>query len=388
MPRNGSGVYSAPSLPGTWNPAQAGGSADPDNWNTLLADVVAAMTGSIASDGQTTITNDLPMSGHKHTGVGNAAARSSYAAAGQVQDSALIYAIDTGAADAYVITLAPAITSYSVGQVFRTLIAHANATTTPALVVSGLTSGTIEWPDGSALPVGTLKANGIYDIAVGAVSTGTPTFHLQTSTPIAAAVLTTRGDIVVRGASIPQRLAVGTNGQYLTSDGTDPVWATPPTPFAFPTGIPLPFAGTEGSVPAGWLICAGQAVSRATYAALFAVIGTAFGSGDGSTTFNVPDLRGRAPFGKDDMGGSAANRITNSGSGIVGTTLGATGGGQNVVLTTANMPTSVITSLITGTNNGVSTGDTNVIASGAAGGSATAVNKMPGTIIFNWIIST
>jgi len=93
------------------------------------------------------------------------------------------------------------------------------------------------------------------------------------------------------------------------------------------------------SLPSGgWLWCDGAAVSRATYAALFAAIGTAFGAGDGSTTFNLPDLRGRAPFGKDDMGGSAANRITSGGSGVNGASLGATGGAETVTLTTAQMP--------------------------------------------------
>lgn len=52
------------------------------------------------------------------------------------------------------------------------------------------------------------------------------------------------------------------------------------------------------SVPSGWLECDGSAVSRTTYAALFAAISTTFGAGDGSTTFNLPDLRGRTPLGK------------------------------------------------------------------------------------------
>jgi microcystin-dependent protein len=51
------------------------------------------------------------------------------------------------------------------------------------------------------------------------------------------------------------------------------------------------------AVPAGWLLCDGRAVSRATYAALFGVIGTAWGAGDGVTTFNLPDLRGRSLIG-------------------------------------------------------------------------------------------
>ena len=92
------------------------------------------------------------------------------------------------------------------------------------------------------------------------------------------------------------------------------------------------------AAPVGWLLCFGQAVSRTTYAALFAVIGTDFGVGDGATTFNLPDLRGRVPAGKDDMGGVAANRITNGGSGVVGTTLGAAGGAENVTVATATMP--------------------------------------------------
>jgi microcystin-dependent protein len=105
-----------------------------------------------------------------------------------------------------------------------------------------------------------------------------------------------------------------------------------------PIGIVWPFAGAEGSVPTGWLICGGQAVSRTTYAALFAVIGTTYGTGDGSTTFNVPDLRGRMISGKDDMGSSAANRLTNAASGVTGTTLGASGGTENKTLTTNELP--------------------------------------------------
>jgi microcystin-dependent protein len=57
-----------------------------------------------------------------------------------------------------------------------------------------------------------------------------------------------------------------------------------------------------GTAPSGWLLCNGAAVSRTTYASLFAVIGTTFGTGDDSTTFNVPDFRGRVPAGVDGVG--------------------------------------------------------------------------------------
>ncbi len=77
---------------------------------------------------------------------------------------------------------------------------------------------------------------------------------------------------------------------------------------ASPSGTMAPFAGA--AAPSGWLFAYGQAVSRATYSALFTAISTAFGVGDGSTTFNLPDMRGRSASGKDDMGGAAAGRTT------------------------------------------------------------------------------
>lgn len=73
------------------------------------------------------------------------------------------------------------------------------------------------------------------------------------------------------------------------------------------TGTVLDFAGAVA--PAGWLLCDGSSVSRTTYANLFAVIGTTHGSGDGSTTFSLPDGRGRVAAGKDNMGGTSAGRL-------------------------------------------------------------------------------
>ena len=89
-----------------------------------------------------------------------------------------------------------------------------------------------------------------------------------------------------------------------------------------PAGVVLPYAGA--TAPTGFLLCYGQAISRTTYAVLFAAIGTTYGAGDGSTTFNLPDLRGRAAFGKGDMGGVEAGRLNS----VIGSALGATGGAQ------------------------------------------------------------
>lgn len=103
-----------------------------------------------------------------------------------------------------------------------------------------------------------------------------------------------------------------------------------------PIGTVIPFA--PSNPPTGWLFCAGQAVSRTTYAALFAAISTDYGAGDGSTTFNLPDMRGRVIAGRDNMTGSAANRLTSTTMTPDGTTRGATGGTQTHTLTSAEMP--------------------------------------------------
>jgi microcystin-dependent protein len=71
--------------------------------------------------------------------------------------------------------------------------------------------------------------------------------------------------------------------------GADPTQASPP-------GVLNPYAGA--SAPTGWLMCDGSSISRTTYAALFTAIGVTYGVGDGSTTFGVPDLRGRMPVGR------------------------------------------------------------------------------------------
>lgn len=85
-------------------------------------------------------------------------------------------------------------------------------------------------------------------------------------------------------------------------------------------------------IPADCILAYGQAISRTTYADLFAVYGTAFGPGDGSTTFNVPDYRGVTFVGKDDMGGTALGRLT------AALSLASVIGSQSVTLTTDQIP--------------------------------------------------
>ena len=86
--------------------------------------------------------------------------------------------------------------------------------------------------------------------------------------------------------------------------------ATPPAPQAVPTGAILAYGAV--TAPSGYVLCDGSAIDRTVYAALFAVLGTTYGAGDGSSTFNVPDMRQRFVLGKATSGTGAA--------------LGATGG--------------------------------------------------------------
>jgi microcystin-dependent protein len=108
-------------------------------------------------------------------------------------------------------------------------------------------------------------------------------------------------------------------------------------PYNIPIGGFLDFAGTTAP-NSSFALPFGQAISRTTYVTLFALIGTTYGAGDGSTTFNIPDLRGRVVAGKDDMGGTSANRLTNQSSGLDGDVLGAAGGAEAATITQAQLP--------------------------------------------------
>lgn len=99
---------------------------------------------------------------------------------------------------------------------------------------------------------------------------------------------------------------------------------------AMPIGAVTAYAGT--TAPAGWALCNGAAVSRTTYAGLFAVVGTTYGAGDGTTTFNLPDLRGRVPAGLDNLGGSDAGRLDWA------NTPGTAGGTQTHTLNLSELP--------------------------------------------------
>jgi microcystin-dependent protein len=90
-----------------------------------------------------------------------------------------------------------------------------------------------------------------------------------------------------------------------------------------PPGMMMQYAGA--AAPTGWVLCNGAAISRATFAALFAIIGTTYGVGDGSTTFNLPDLRSRVPMG------------AGTGTGLSARALAAVGGAETHLLTVGEL---------------------------------------------------
>jgi microcystin-dependent protein len=94
-----------------------------------------------------------------------------------------------------------------------------------------------------------------------------------------------------------------------------------------PVGAMMPYGGPSDPAGGNWLICDGRAISRASYAALFNAIGATFGPGNGSTTFNLPDTRGRMLVG------------AGQGSGLTNRALAGTGGEESHTLTAPEMPT-------------------------------------------------
>lgn len=177
-----------------------------------------------------------------------------------------------------------------------------------------------------------------------------------------------------------------------------------------PAGTVKAYAGAVA--PTGYLLANGAAVSRTTYADLFTAIGVVYGVGDGSTTFNLPDLRGRSVFGDDTMGASAASRLTSG-------TVADSGGAETHTLTEAEMPIHNHTASTNttgshthsyndegntsgGSDQASGTGRQDIDSgrtTGSAGnhshtvtvnnaGSGNAHNNMPPYLVMNWIIKT
>ena len=197
------------------------------------------------------------------------------------------------------------------------------------------------------------------------------------------------GDVIIDGIKYPQ--ADGNAGEFLTTDGAGQLSFANVAASAFNAGMLMPYAGA--TAPTGWLLCFGQAISRTTYSDLYAVVGTTYGAGDGSTTFNLPDLRGRVIAGKDDMGGTSADRLTDQSGGLDGDVLGDTGGSETHTLVEAELAshTHSVPSGAAGASNyalGGPAGSFSVSQTTGSTGGDTAHNNVQPTIILTYIIKT
>ncbi len=256
----------------------------------------------------------------------------------QMQSGEFLFAPDTGVADAYIGLLTPAVGAYTEGMVTYLDIANANATIAPTLVLSALAAKTIKkGAGGDPLDIGDLP--------------------------------------------------VGHKAVFMY-DGTDQILLNPATSSSIPAGVMNAYGGT--AAPSGWVLCDGTAISRTTYATLFGVLGTAYGVGDGSTTFNVPDIRGRYPLGKDDMGGASADRVTATEA----DNLGQSEGAEDHTLVISEMPahthiergnTAGAVGKVGGDYSNTPVDDDITTASTGGGG---AHNNMPPYQTVNYIIKT
>jgi microcystin-dependent protein len=316
LARNGSGSYSPPS--NTWNPAVPETAILSDDWNATLADLATALTQSLASDGQTAAAAVIPFAQGIRVSDGLITAPS----------IAVIGDTDTGfyfpAANSVSLVCGgvSVLAATTAGVTFPLGVTFAgNQTVTGNLTVNGNTTiGNAGADTLSVVATGTFTGNQTFN--------GTATFTSTVTVPDAS--FTNAKLATVATATIKGRVTASTGvvedltGAQATTilsavvgdSGSGGTKGLVPAPAAGDAAAArfLSAAGTfaaavpVGSVtmyaantaPTGWLECSGAAVSRTTYAGLFTAIGTVFGVGDGSTTFNLPDMRGEFARGWDN----------------------------------------------------------------------------------------
>lgn len=257
MARNGSGTYTLPA----GNPVITGTTISSTWANNTLTDVANALTGSIASDGQTTPSANLPMGNFAHTGVADATVRTMYSSAGQTQDSTATYLTSVVGTNAITATAPLGMSAYATGQIFRFVSAGAN-TGAATLNINSIGIKSITKRGTTALVAGDIPANAavqvVYDgtqfqlmdpasvasvTAVTDISFGTTGLTPSTSTSGSVTVAgtlaianggtnngslaVTAGGVVYTDGTKLVNVGAGTSGQLLQSNGASaPTWAT------------------------------------------------------------------------------------------------------------------------------------------------------------------
>lgn len=231
MARNGSGTYNLPA----GNPVTTGTTISSTWANSTLSDMATALTGSIAADGQTTASGNLPMGGFIHTNVGNATVRTNYASASQVQDGTLTYLTSVAGTNTITAVGAVGMTAYATGQKFTFVSAGAN-TGAATININSIGAKALTKNGATALSAGDIPLGA----AVEVVYDGT-----QFQVVSATAGLSTPVSVANGGTGL---ISAGTSGNVLTSNGT--AWVSSAPAPAFPSGTRMSFNQT--SAPAGW----------------------------------------------------------------------------------------------------------------------------------------
>lgn len=223
MSRDGSGTYSLPA----GNPVVTGTTISSTTHNTTLTDIANALTASIAKDGQTTPTANLPMGTYRHTGVSNGTARDQYATLAQLQDGGAQFVGSVAGTNTITGTLTPAISAYASGMVVVLIPANTNTGAT-TLALNGLSAKTIVTGMGTNAPGGALRAgfpavliyNGTYFVLVGPdvdYNTFTGTLTGCTTSPTASISYRRSGHMVT--IYFPNNLFGTSNSTELTVTG-------------------------------------------------------------------------------------------------------------------------------------------------------------------------
>jgi microcystin-dependent protein len=301
----------------------------------------------LTRDGQGQPTANLAMANFRHTGVGNGVARSDYAAVGQVQDNIVNWAIAVGTPDAITATLAPPITALTDGQLVYLRASGANVTVAPTFAPNGLAAHPITRAGGGALNVGDIPGS-LAEIILryNAVNTR---WELLNPNP---ANIPAGTEVHYAGIQPPsgwylafgQQVSRASDFALFNALTITTIGNTHSTTTIDNLAQDLRGLGLEGGIVEGPGIALGTTLVSITATSLTlsqAAVSSAtgvgirflpYGQGDGSTTFNLPDRRGRALFGRDNMGGTPANRLTNNSfgvQGIFGSQLASGGGEQS-----------------------------------------------------------
>jgi microcystin-dependent protein len=269
----------------------------------------------------------------------------------------------------------------SVGMRFNTLHARDSLLSSSLNVGANTSVGGILTVTGNTFLNSNLSASGMVTLSAATTSTSTNTGALVIAGGVGIA-----GNLNVGGPITAPTMPVGTANTAVAT-----------TAFVTATQF-LPSGGLmmwpAASAPSGWLLCNGTAVSRTTYAALFAVIGTTFGVGDGSTTFNLPNYTNRGPVGAGGLyamgatGGSkdaitVSHTHTLSGGGTSGTFVTAVSETKTSLSTDGFFGVTVVTDTSTSTGS-PSYSNPTVNSSGSSG---TDANMQP-YLAINFIIKT